>query len=367
VVRLTERPKGTSRFFAFIVSVALLLSVTSAPAAVFAQLPDVEQRIEEIRLMPGGQTVGVKLKTEGVIVVGHHTVERSDNRRVSPAELAKIQMGDVVLRVNDERVESAKQFADLVQRYAVTGKSIQLQMLRDGQQMKSSIQPILDKNAQKYRLGIYVRDSAAGIGTLTFYSTVYKMYGALGHMITDIDTHSPLSVEKGEILPSEVTSIRKGSKGQPGEKRAQIITHSPPLGTIEKNTEFGIFGELTMEPMEGKLNQALPIASRNEVKEGPAKILTVIEGRKVESFDIEIVHLNKQAVPETKGIVVRVTDKRLLDKTGGIVQGMSGSPIIQNGKIVGAVTHVFVNDPTSGYGCYIEWMLRDAGVRVKAA
>jgi stage IV sporulation protein B len=376
VVRLIDGKKGASRFFSCLLTLTVLFSVIGAPLSANAQLPNVEKRIEDIRVMPGGQTVGVKLKTVGVVVIGHHQIERADNKRVSPAELARIQLGDVILRVNGERVQSAKHFAELVQKGATkddsTGDSnsiapLNLQIVRDGQTMTTSIQPILDKHAQKYRLGIYVRDQAAGIGTLTFYSPLYKMYGALGHMITDADTHVPLSVENGEILPSEVTSIRKGEKGQPGEKRAQIVTHSPPLGNIEKNTPFGIFGELSMPPIDGKLLKPLPIAGRNEVREGPAKMLTVIEGQKVEAFDIEIVHLNRQSEPETKGMVVRVTDPRLLEKSGGIVQGMSGSPIIQNGKLVGAVTHVFVNDPTSGYGCYIEWMLRDAGVKVKAA
>jgi stage IV sporulation protein B len=169
-------------------------------------------------------------------------------------------------------------------------------------------------------------------------------------------------VGSGEIVHTQVTSISKSQNGEPGEKRANFFENGKVLGTIQKNTEFGIFGKMNENPEHGMFKEPIPVAFAEEVKEGPAKILTVLNGQKVEEFDIEIVHAVKQTTPQTKGMVIKVKDPRLIEATGGIVQGMSGSPIIQDGKLVGAVTHVFVNDPLSGYGCFIEWMLRDAGI-----
>jgi stage IV sporulation protein B len=209
---------------------------------------------------------------------------------------------------------------------------------------------------------MYIRDSAAGVGTLTFYDPKHKVYGALGHVITDMDTGKPIRVGDGKVVKSNVTSIQKGESGEPGEKRAIFFQENQVIGNIQKNTPFGIFGKMNSPPGEGLMNREIPVALAEQVTEGPAKILTVVDGQKVEQFDIQIVHVLRQKFPATKGLIIKVIDPRLLEKTGGIVQGMSGSPIIQNGKLVGAVTHVFVNDPTSGYGTFIEWMLQDAGV-----
>jgi stage IV sporulation protein B len=367
VKRLNALRRYRSRFIFCALAIAIMFQTTSTTAVLTqAALPEVEVKASELKVIPGGQTVGVKLKTVGVLVVGHHMV-RTRQGNYSPAEKAKLQMGDRIVVINNKRIESARHFADLLRTMSKQDQMLTLQVERGNQQLTISILPALDEMTNQYRLGVYVRDSAAGIGTLTFYSNELKRYGALGHMITDADTHSGLPVGEGEIVPSEVTSIQKGVKGAPGEKRAQMINNSPPYGTIEKNTDFGIFGELLNEPNQTFMNQPLPIATREQVKEGPAQIYSVINRQKIEKFDIEIVHLNQQNQPATRSMVLRITDPRLLNKTGGIIQGMSGSPIIQNGRIVGAVTHVFVNDPTSGYGCYIEWMLKDAGIKVKAA
>jgi stage IV sporulation protein B len=180
-----------------------------------------------------------------------------------------------------------------------------------------------------------------------------------------MDTQTPIPIGDGTIVHSNVTSISKSQNGEPGEKRASFTNDSKVLGNIVKNTPFGIFGKMNAAPEHGLHKEAIPVAFAEEVKEGPAYIYTVVSGQKVEKFDIEVVHVTKQDFPATKGMVIKITDPRLLEKTGGIVQGMSGSPIIQNGKVIGAVTHVFVNDPTSGYGCFIEWMLQDAGIVLK--
>ncbi|MGQ0438639.1 SpoIVB peptidase, partial [Bacillus sp. B-TM1] len=188
--------------------------------------------------------------------------------------------------------------------------------------------------------------------------------GALGHVISDNDTKKPIQVEDGQIMRSTVTSIERGSHGNPGEKLARFSPDREVIGNITINSPFGIFGKLNTNMTNGVMDKAMPIALSHQVKEGPAKILTVIDQDKVEAFDIEVVSTVPQKFPATKGMVIKVTDKRLLAKTGGIVQGMSGSPIVQDGKVIGAVTHVFVNDPTSGYGVHIEWMLHEAGINI---
>ncbi len=199
---------------------------------------------------------------------------------------------------------------------------------------------------------------------MTFFEPESKRYGALGHVISDMDTKKPIEINNGTIVRSTVTAIQKGNNGTPGEKQAKFSIKENKIGSITKNSPFGIFGKLDKSIENGQYDKPMPIALSHEVKEGPAKILTVIDGEKVEEFDVEIVSSVPQKSPATKGMVIQITDPRLLEATGGIVQGMSGSPIIQNGKVIGAVTHVFVNDPTSGYGVHIEWMLQDAGVDI---
>jgi stage IV sporulation protein B len=329
----------------------------------FAQLPNETIDLKQFRVYPGGQTVGVKIKTVGVLVVGHHALAQ---RKTSPAELAGLQLGDVIRAVNGKPVKNGTEFQALIQQYGKPNQVLRLDVMRNGSMRQVSVLPLYDESVRQYRIGVYVRDTAAGIGTLTFYSTQYKVYGALGHLITDMDTNTPLTVERGEIVPARVTSIIRGERGQPGEKRAAIVTDRPPIGNVEKNSAFGIFGELAGGPADGLYDKPLPVATRAEVHVGKAEMLTVVGGQKVERYAIEIVRAERQPHPETRGLVIRVTDPRLLAQSGGIVQGMSGSPIVQDGKLVGAVTHVFVNDPTSGYGCYLEWMLNEAGLHAQA-
>lgn len=316
--------------------------------------------LKDVRVIPGGQTIGVKLKSVGVMVVGHHSVQQEDGFAVSPGEKAGIRIGDLIISINGKKVKTVSDVVDKVNE--LSNKDIEIELIRNKEKVKVKLKPIFDAKAKSYRLGLYIRDSAAGVGTLTFYDPKTKIYGALGHVITDIDTQEPIIVDEGKILYSTVTSIDKGASGKPGGKRAIILDENKIIGNITKNTPFGIFGRMTEEPINGLINQPIPIALPEEVKEGPAEILTVIEDQKVEKFKIEIVNVIDQKYPATKGMIIKVTDPRLLAKTGGIVQGMSGSPIIQNGKLVGAVTHVFVNEPTSGYGSFIEWMIKDADI-----
>lgn len=321
--------------------------------------------VPDLKIVPGGQSIGVKIKSAGILVVGHHLVHGEDDRKMSPGEQAKIQAGDLITKIDGVQLSDVSKVGDLVRRAGENDKTLELTLIRNKQEHTIPVKPMYDIRDKSYRLGLYIRDSAAGVGTLTFYAPDQGVYGALGHVITDMDTQTPIIAGGGEIVHSNVTSIAKGQTGEPGEKRAHIFKESKVLGNIEKNTNFGIFGKMNELPGYGLNNEPISIAFAEEVKTGPAQIYTVLDGQKVESFDIQVVHVSKQEYPATKGMVIKVTDPRLLEKTGGIVQGMSGSPIIQEGKMIGAVTHVFVNDPTSGYGCFIEWMLQDSGIIVR--
>ncbi|WP_164218208.1 SpoIVB peptidase [Virgibacillus sp. YIM 98842] len=320
--------------------------------------------LDDINVIPGGQSIGVQLHTQGVLVVGHHLV-KVDDTALSPGEEADIQVGDIILNINGDPIEEMKDVKPFVESAGEDGDSLTVKIKRGKQTMETELKPQLDTDDKEYKIGLYIRDAAAGIGTMTFYDPDSQKYGALGHVISDMDTQKPIEIHNGTIVRSSVNSIEKGNNGIPGEKQARFSSDSDQLGSITKNSPFGIFGKLDETIKNGSYDEPMPVALSHEVEEGPAEILTVVEGEKVEAFDIEIVSSVPQKFPATKGMVVQITDPELLKHTGGIVQGMSGSPIIQNGKIVGAVTHVFVNDPTSGYGVHIEWMLNDAGISVR--
>ncbi|MDQ0058278.1 SpoIVB peptidase [Paenibacillus harenae] len=322
--------------------------------------------VPDLRVIPGGQTIGVKVKSAGILVVGHHQVEGNDGMKQSPGEAAGLRLGDLIVKINGAPINEVHKVAELTERSGKDHKPLTVVYKRGGQLNQTSLRPAYDAEDKVWRLGLYIRDSAAGVGTLTFYAPDQGVYGALGHVITDMDTQTPIEVGEGQILQSSVTSINKSQNGEPGSKLAHFVKEGKILGSIERNTPFGIFGKMSETPTHSYSEKSVPVAFAEDVNEGPAQILTVLNGQKVERFNIEITHVSKQSGPATKGMVIKITDKRLLNKTGGIVQGMSGSPIIQNGKLVGAVTHVFVNDPSSGYGCFIEWMLQDAGVLLRS-
>ncbi len=321
--------------------------------------------IPDLRVVPGGQTIGVKVKSAGILVVGHHLIGAGQDQRVSPGEDAGIKLGDLITHMDGKRLEGVSGVAEAVERAGKSKKGIDVVLKRGNETVKTRLTPAYDAEDQAWRLGLYIRDSAAGVGTLTFYAPDQGVYGALGHVITDMNTQTSIVVGSGQIVQSNVTSISKSESGDPGEKRAHFLKESKILGNIERNTAFGIFGKMSNNPDHSLYSKGIPVAFSREVKEGPAEILTVVEGQQVERYSIDIVHVADQSEPATKGLVLRITDPKLIEKTGGIVQGMSGSPIVQNGKLIGAVTHVFVNDPKSGYGCFIEWMLQDAGVMLK--
>ena len=298
-------------------------------------------------LIPGGQAIGVAIRTQGVLVVG-----AGDNGRDSLRE------GDMILSVNGVPLLESAMLTEAVN--AAQGQPLSLRISRGGQESDLLLTPRYDESSRAWRLGVWVRDSTAGVGTLSFYDPQTKSYGALGHAITDLYTDIILPIRDGIILRSTVVGIRKGERGAPGELQGTFLRDRAELGDIRSNTEFGIFGKAA-EPIVNPLYpDGLPIASRANVHTGPATILTTLDDSGIQEFDVEITRVSQQDTAAQKSMTLRVTDPVLLEKTGGIVQGMSGSPILQDGRIVGAVTHVFVNNPTQGYGVFIDWMLEQA-------
>ncbi|WP_236332001.1 SpoIVB peptidase [Paenibacillus auburnensis] len=349
--------------FAFFLSLSGITGPLQSYAAPLDQLSEqVQGTDQELKVIPGGQTIGVKVKSAGVLVVGHHLIEVSEQSKLSPGENSGLVPGDLMVSIDGVKLDEVSKVAKLVERAGKAGEALTIVYKRGGKEHTARLNPAYDRNDKVWRLGLYIRDSAAGVGTLTFYAPEQGVYGALGHVITDMNTGTPIVVGSGHIVQSTVTSISKSQDGDPGEKRAVFLKESQVLGNVQSNTDFGIFGKMTKNPEHSLYKQPIPVAMSNEVKEGPAQILTVVDGQQVERFDVEIIHVAHQQTPATKGLVLRITDPRLIEKTGGIVQGMSGSPIVQDGRLIGAVTHVFVNDPKSGYGCFIEWMLKDSGV-----
>lgn len=308
--------------------------------------------IDDRTLIPAGIPIGIYVKTEGVLVIATGEFEGPDGQTYAPAARL-LKEGDYILKADGETVTGKAAF---VQRIADSGgEEMILTILRDGQQFDVSLTPEQNQNGE-YKLGIWIRDNAQGVGTLTWLNED-NSFGALGHGINDMDTAALMNLESGSLYKTEIISITKGENGSPGELTGVIdYDESNRIGTIEANTEKGIFGSLNEESASGIISSAMPIGLKQEVEEGEAEILCSVGGEP-ELYTIEItgIHLDHDNV--NRGLEITVTDDRLLALTGGIVQGMSGAPIIQNGKLVGAVTHVLVNDPTRGYGIFIENML----------
>ncbi|MDI6602269.1 MAG: SpoIVB peptidase [Thermoanaerobacteraceae bacterium] len=307
-----------------------------------------------VYVIPGGEPIGVKVKTKGVMVVGLSEVIGIDDRVYKPARDAEIRTGDIIVSLDGHDVNSAD---DITRWLNQAGdKKISVLIERNDRILEKWIKPVKAKEDENFRIGLWVKDHTAGIGTLTFVTEDNKMFGALGHPITDSSTGEIMSLSEGEIYRTEITSIEEGKKNKPGEIRGVFKDESSPLGYIEKNTPFGIYGYINGVKENSSM---IPVALQSEVRPGPAKILIDLDNSGIKSYNVEIQKTTVQSIPSSKSMIIKVTDKELLDRTGGIVQGMSGSPIVQDGKLVGAVTHVFVNDPTKGYGVYIEWMMSE--------
>lgn len=327
-------------------SAQLVVSILGVP------VKRVNVNVQPTRLVvPGGQAIGVALEMAGVLVVGASDIGQA----VSPARKAGIRAGDRILTVNGTSITSAQHLSDMIK----DGSEAKLQVLRGDEKLNVPVRPVRDGEDGAYRLGIWVRDSTAGVGTLSFYDPKSGMYGALGHAITDVDTGSMLTVGEGEIYESRVVDILKSEGGHPGELMGDFMNNPKELGPLTKNTQRGIYGKLNRPLSNALYPEGVPVAARTELVTGPATLLTTIDDQGVKSYDCEIVKLFSQNEPGQRSMVIKITDPELLKRTGGIVQGMSGSPILQNGKLAGVVTHVYIDDTQLGYAVYAEWMLKE--------
>lgn len=317
-----------------------------------------------IKLIPGGQSIGVTLQTKGVMVVGQAPVVDETGKKIFPAKEAGIEIGDILLKINNVDVRTDQEVSNAIHLAGEQKGNANVIFKHNEQILEKIIKPIFCVETGRYRMGLFVRDEAAGVGTLSFLDPISMQYGALGHVITDADTNQKIEVYNGKIMASTIYAIEKGKRGQPGEKIGSFVSNSAFTGTIEKNTLTGIFGSMTGQVVNPYYKEAIPVGWESEVKVGPAKIYTVIQGEKIEEFEVNIDRVMHNRT-DSKNMIVRVTDSRLLEITGGIIQGMSGSPIVQDGKIIGAVTHVFVNDSQRGYGVFIQNMINESSQLVK--
>ncbi len=306
--------------------------------------------IPKTTVVPIGKAIGMKLYTDGVLVVGMSEIDGK-----KPYENSGIKEGDRIIQINQKEIDTTEDLMKVVN--TSNGNSLSIKYIRDETTITTSITPIKNEN-NEYKLGLWVRDAAAGVGTLTFYEPSTNMFGTLGHGILDVDTSELIKIENGELVTTNILSVEKGQKGSPGEIRGTIES-GYTIGEISKNTEFGVFGLLNKPSYLNISNEkAMDVCLREEIKLGKAQIICELENGKREYYDIEIQKIYTNNNQDNKSMLIKVTDDELIEKTGGIIQGMSGAPIIQNGKFVGAVTHVLVNDPTLGYGVFADIMLK---------
>lgn len=304
-------------------------------------------------VIPGGQTIGVELKTEGVLVVGLADIVNTENVSTSPAKLAGVQLGDKILEIDSLRIESTDDILNYTANEGVRNYDFKIE--RAGKFMNVTVTPVQIYNSDEIKFGFWARDDIAGIGTVTFIDPETGKFSAIGHGISDSDTGTLIDIETGTISKANITSIKLGKKGEPGEIIGYILKNENSLGTVENNTDFGIYGKINEKSMGYFSKDLIEVGKKEEIKLGPAKIYSCVNSE-IQVYDIEITKLFYQNKPDEKSFVIKIVDQDLLELTNGIIQGMSGCPIIQNNKIVGAVTHVFMNDPTKGYGIYIEWI-----------
>lgn len=308
--------------------------------------------IEAQEVYASGSPVGIYMETKGVLVIDSGEIRDTDGISRTPAEHI-IQPGDYIRSVDGEELTSKKQLIEMVKENQ--GEAMEMEVLRREEMITLALTPVLTEDGT-YKLGIWVRDNIQGIGTMTYVDQAGE-FAALGHGISDVDTGERLDISKGELYDAQILSVQKGAAGSPGELRGVIdYQASRKLGKIVKNTPNGIVGELDEQRKQELETTLYPIGLKQEIQTGAAEILCDV-GDGIQTYEIEITEVDWNAKDSNKSFVIHAVDEKLLEKTGGIVQGMSGSPIIQSGKLVGAVTHVFVNDPTRGYGIFIENMM----------
>lgn len=311
--------------------------------------------VERQVVIPCGIPAGIYVETEGILVVGHEEVTTADGSKVNPTETI-VKKGDYITSVNGEEVNRKADLMEAVE--ASGGEQMVLGIRRNEEEFEVAVQPV-ECAAKEYKLGVWVRDNTQGIGTIT-YITPEGNFGALGHGISDMDTKELLDTSRGLLYDTKIMTVIKGQEGKPGELVGYIDYQAENVqGRIDKNTSEGIYGVVNDELEAEATAQHVQVCLKQDIEVGPATIQTCIADE-VKEYDVEIEAVNLSEKEENKGLILKVTDKELLSETGGIVQGMSGAPILQNGKIIGAVTHVFVEDPTMGYGIFIEEMLKES-------
>lgn len=351
----------TVRWYRRMLIILLVFAVTVGGSYCFLQIKREELKKEvsagtgsENLLIPGGMPIGIYMETDGVMVLGTDEIKSSDGSSTSPAKHL-VKDGDYIVGIDEEEVENKQELIEVMQN--LSKKTVILHLRRKMEYIDVKIHPAKDEEG-KYKLGIWVRDNVQGLGTITFLNANSE-FGALGHGIHDVDTSELLEISEGTLYETSIQNIKKGQNGSPGGMEGIIVyNHYNVLGSITSNTETGIYGKIDRVDKVFKKQEAYPAGSKEEIKTGKAYIRCAVSGE-VKDYEIQIAKIDLHPGEVNKGIEIRVTDEELLRITGGIVQGMSGSPILQDGKIVGAVTHVFVQDSTKGYGIFIENMLEN--------
>lgn len=315
-------------------------------------LKDIEVSvIDKAKVIPVGKIAGIKLYTKGVLVVG-----RAEISGQKPYSETKIQEGDIITNINKEEITTTTELIECINKS--NGSTLDITYITNGETKKCNITPVKNENG-KYQIGLWVRDSAAGIGTITFYDPEEGNFAALGHGITDVDTSEIINISSGELVDTKILSIIKGQSGTPGKIQG-TLNNQKSIGTIYKNTKLGIYGKITTESnLLVNYSNEIEVATRDEIKLGKASILCSVEdSEQIEEYQIEIVKKFVNNNYDNKSMLIKVTDEKLIEKTGGIVQGMSGSPIVQNGKFIGAVTHVIVSNPKEGYAVFGDMLIK---------
>lgn len=343
-IKFSDKKKTKILFIILFILLAIYISLDCLESSeVVASKVEFEKDTKDLQFVLGGESCGIKLLASGVFVI------EVDNKSVD------LNVSDVILKVDNINIDSNAELIEYINRAEVKGKKINLTIERNGEIKNIKIMPTLNKESGNYELGIWVKDSSAGVGMITFYELNNKYFAGLGHGITETTKNVVLPIKSGAIVKSKITSINKGYPKEPGDIRGTI--YKDVYGQIRLNTINGIYGKLENTDIINK-KQVIKVAYKNEIKQGKAKIYCTLEENEVKAYDIEITNVLTSS-STNKNMIIKVTDKTLLEKTGGIIQGMSGSPIVQDGKLVGAVTHVFLNDPTKGYAVFIENMIED--------
>ena len=305
----------------------------------------------------GGDTIGIRLYSKGVLVIGESPVQGTDGNWYEPYLSSNIERGDKIMKINNIPVETIKELVTAVN--MSESNEVVIEYEKDGNTLIETMATVKCFDDGMKRLGLWVRDGAMGVGTLTFYDDKNEVYGALGHGISDYDLKELIDVDTGTLNIASVMEINKGTKNSPGEIKG-LLNEKVEIGTIEKNNSNGIYGTFSGDNSYFRGRQEVLVASKNEIKLGDAKVVcTVDEDNIPKEYDIEIVKIADNPNVSSKGMIIKVTDDELLEKTGGIIQGMSGSPILQDGKLIGAVTHVYLSDPTKGYAIFAETMIKE--------